>query len=164
MGAEYGAYLESVRRRLDSDKFVMESGIKVGNLTIDLMGHKDSLTTTRAFSLSFLQDAEPDSIRECFREAGDSVERFRGRKGNFIFFPVLTSPTFGAQEKRLVQSRKGIHFSGFGTRWQKETVVHPVLAELQSQQIFHFSKLTFVYLVDVWRLRRFASKHFSFTQ
>ena len=171
MSSEYISYFDSVGKRLESDGFKVENKVAIGNMVVDLIGRKDVLyptSRTLVASLTFLEKGDLNTMTPHMSAVTEQAKKYQhsdvetrlGKSHRRVFlsvFPAVASPIFDEEAKERIQSTTGVEIA-----YRKATMQHPVLAELQTHQIFHYTNREFVWYNELRMARNFANKHFKF--
>jgi len=163
VSSAYGSYFDLVKSRLESSGFKTEAKANVGDMVVDLIGHKEStFPSSRAWfvSLNYLDKVDTAKLEPYFNAVRHKADELSARYRLAISLPVAASSEFDEALKERVQTTK--------LYAQPRLVVgisiqaHPVLADLKTRQIYHYTKMEFVGYAELRKARNFAEEHFKF--
>jgi hypothetical protein len=167
----YYTYLSLVGRRLLSDGFTMDEGLKVGDASCDLFCRKVSRFGSAEYVyVAYFDMLDVESASEFLSLVGEHARAYSPLPpppNSLTLFQVLVTPNCGPEVESLILSsdRASMAPSLHWSPWES-AVEYPVLVELDGRRLVRHEEKG---RIGVWRRWRYkaakaASEYFSFQE
>ncbi len=162
MTGTFQSYLSLVRNRLLEEGFDAQQGQVLGKFPTALIWYKRE--RVRGYTifcyLVQLEGATMELLEDYSHVAYEHASKTHSVPGNvLVYFPVVVASTFGDGAKESVSRNVG---QSAVWRWGIGRIEHPVLAELNTERIYHYDRYPFLTSISVKKAAKLARGLFSF--